>query len=139
LYYASLFNNPSNDLSRWQKAADDSKAVIDLGIYDLYPYYTELFTEKGGYRSDNKEIIWARTFNHLLEAEVYLERRIYPNGSMGHGHFPPIQNLIDDYEMLIGKVQRMIQNMILKIRILNVIQGFMQRSNMTELHLWAEQ
>ncbi len=96
LYAASPLNNPSNDQAKWQKAADAAKAVIDLGIYSLYPDYKELFTEKGGY---NDEIIWARPFNHILEPEVYLERRIYPNGSMGHGHIPPTQNMVDAYEM----------------------------------------
>lgn len=99
LYAASPLNNPSNDRAKWQKAADAAKAVIDLGIYSLYPDYKELFTEKGGY---NAEIIWARPFNHKLEPEVYLERRVYPNGSMGHGHIPPTQNMVDDYEMKNG-------------------------------------
>jgi hypothetical protein len=99
LYAASPLNNPSNDQQKWQKAADAAKAVIDLNIYSLYPNYKELFTEKGSYSTNNKEYIWARPFNHILEAEVYLERRIYPNGSMGHGHIPPTQNMVDAYEM----------------------------------------
>ncbi len=102
LYAASPLNNPSNDRAKWQKAADAAKAVIDLGIYSLYPNYKELFTEKGGYSANNKEFIWARPFNHILEPEVYLERRIYPNGSMGHGHIPPTQNMVDAYEMANG-------------------------------------
>jgi len=106
LYNASPLNNTANDMVKWQKAADAAKAVIDLNIYSLYPDYKELFTEKGGYSSNNKEFIWARPFNHLLEPEVYLERRIYPNGSMGHGHCPPIQNLVDDYEMISGKLPK---------------------------------
>jgi starch-binding outer membrane protein, SusD/RagB family len=96
LFYASPLNNPSNDLPRWQRAAEAAKDVIDLGKYGLYPDYKELFTVKGGY---NEEVIWARPFDHILRREVYLERRLYPNGSMGHGHIPPIQNLVDDYEM----------------------------------------
>jgi len=103
LFYASPLNNPSNDMTRWQKASDAAKAVIDLNKYELYPDYKELFTEKGGY---NSEVIWGRPFKHILNYEVYLERRLYPNGSMGHGHCPPIQNLVDDYEMLSGKLPK---------------------------------
>lgn len=99
LYAASPLNNPSKDRTKWEKAADAAKDVIDLGIYNLYPDYKELFTEKGGY---NDEIIWARPFKHILEPEVYLERRIYPNGSLGHGHIPPTQNMVDAYEMKNG-------------------------------------
>jgi len=96
LFYASPLNNPSNDLPGWRRAAEAAKDVIDLGKYGLYPDYKELFTAKGVY---NEEVIWARPFDHILRREVYLERRLYPNGSMGHGHIPPIQNLVDDYEM----------------------------------------
>jgi hypothetical protein len=100
LYYASPLNNPSNDQARWQAAADAAKAVIDLDLYELYPDYEGIFLEKTGY---HPEIIWARQFIHIIEPQVYLERRLFPNGWLGHGHTPPIQNLVDDYEMTNGK------------------------------------
>ncbi len=100
LFYASPLNNPQNIQSRWQDAANAAKAVIDLNKYDLYPDYQEIFLEKTGYHS---EIIWARQFNHIIQPEVYLERRIFPNSWLGHGHAPPIQNLVDDYEMTNGR------------------------------------
>jgi starch-binding outer membrane protein, SusD/RagB family len=99
LYYASPLNNPSNDLSRWQAAADAAKAVIDMGIYELYPDYKAVFLEKTGWHS---EIIWARPFHHITEAQVFLERRIFPNSWLGHGHTPPTHNLADAYEMTSG-------------------------------------
>ena len=37
LYEASPLLNPENDLSKWQAAANAAKAVMDLGIYDLFP------------------------------------------------------------------------------------------------------
>ena len=46
LFEASPLCNPDNNLERWREAADAAKAVIDLGIYDLYPKYGELFTLK---------------------------------------------------------------------------------------------
>ena len=40
---------------QWQKAADAAKRVIDLGVYELYPDYTELFKVAN---EGNKEMIW---------------------------------------------------------------------------------
>src|SRR5690625_936116 len=99
LYAASPLNNPSNDMQKWQAAADAAKAVIDLQQYELYPDYKTLFMEESGF---NSEVIWGRPFNHIQEAQVFLERRLFPNGWAGHGHAPPIHNLVDDYETLNG-------------------------------------
>ena len=99
LYYASPLNNPANDISRWQAAANAAKAVIDLGIYELYPDYKELFMEAGGY---NSEVIWGRRFNNQIDREVRTEQLFYPNGWRGFGQIHPIQNLVDDYEMIDG-------------------------------------
>ena len=101
LYYASPLNNPSNDMTRWQKAADAAKAIIDLGEYSLHPDYKVLFTEAGGYNTS--EIIWGRPQNDNVDQESRVERLLYPNGWLGFGHSHPLQNLIDDYEMLNGK------------------------------------
>ena len=100
LFYASPLNNPSNDMTRWQKAADAAKAIIDLGIYELHPDYKELFTEAGGYNT--KEIIWGRPQNDDIDQESRVERLLYPNGWLGFAHPHPLQNLVDDYEMLNG-------------------------------------
>jgi starch-binding outer membrane protein, SusD/RagB family len=99
LYYASPLNNPANDLSRWQAAADAAKAIIDLGIYELYPDYKELFMEAGGY---NSEVIWGRRTNSQIDREARIEQVFYPNGWRGFGQIHPIQNLVDDYEMTDG-------------------------------------
>lgn len=101
LFYASPLNNSSNDVSRWQDAADASKAIIDLGIYELYPDYKELFMEAGAW---NSEIIWARPTNSELEHEARIEQLFYPNGFRGFGQVHPIQNLVDDYEMINGEL-----------------------------------
>ena len=101
LFYASPLNNPANDMTRWQKAADASKAIIDLGIYELHPDYKVLFTEAGGYNT--KEVIWGRPQNDDVDQESRVERLLYPNGWLGFAHPHPLQNLIDDYEMLNGK------------------------------------
>jgi hypothetical protein len=103
LYYASPLNNPSNDMSRYQKAADAAKAVIDLDLYELYPDYKKLFQEAGAW---NSEVIWARPTNSLIDQEARIEQLFYPNGEQGFGQVHPIQNLVDDYEMLSGKLPK---------------------------------
>lgn len=99
LFYASPLNNPGNDQSRWQDAADATKAVIDLNIYELYPNYKELFMEAEAW---NQEIIWARPTNSDIDREARIEQLFYPNGWEGFGQVHPIQNLIDDFEMING-------------------------------------
>ena len=101
LYYASPLNNPGNDMQRWQAAADASKAIIDLNQYQLYDDYKALFTEAGGYNTE--EIIWGRPQNINVEVEARVERLLFPNGWLGFAHSHPLQNLVDDYEMLNGK------------------------------------
>jgi len=100
LFYASPLNNPSNDKTRWQAAANASKAIIDLGIFDLYPNYKELFMEAGGW---NEEVIWARRTQNQIVREARIEQVFFPNGWRGYGQIHPYQNLVDDYEMANGK------------------------------------
>ncbi len=99
LHNASPLNNPTNDLSRWQAAADAAKAIIDLGQYELHPDYKKLFMEEGAW---NSEIIWARPTNADIDRERRIEQLFYPNGWRGFGQVHPIQNLVDDFEMIDG-------------------------------------
>ena len=102
LYAASPLNNPSNDLGKWQKAADAAKAVIDLNKYQLYPDYKGMFQEAHNY---NSEMIWVRPFNHIVDPiTTGIELRLYPNGFNGFGQIEPLQNLVDQYETLNGKL-----------------------------------
>lgn len=97
LYAASPLHNPNNDISKWQRAADAAKAVIDLGRYSLHPDYKELFTEEGNF---SQERIWEYVLNQqlLYSGEYRIERKMFPNGSAGWGHPSPTQNLVDQYE-----------------------------------------
>lgn len=99
LYAASPLNNPGNETGKWQAAADAAKAVIDLGIYELYPDYKSLFLIP-----DNKEIIWSRKFNNSVQAETHVELHFYPNGSGGYGQVHPLHNLVEAYETANGKL-----------------------------------
>jgi hypothetical protein len=100
LYAASPLNNPENDRQKWQAAADASKAIIDLNQYELHADYKALFTESGGYNTE--EIIWGRPQNIDVDEEVIVERLLFPNGWLGFAHSHPLQNLVDDYEMSNG-------------------------------------
>lgn len=102
LYAASPFNNPDNNQEKWQKAAEAAKAVIDLGRYQLYPDYKEMFLAAKAY---NAEMIWVRPFNHVVDQEnIGIELRFYPNGFNGFGQIDPLQNLVEKYETLNGKL-----------------------------------
>lgn len=45
---------------QWQKAAETAKRVIDLGVYSLYPDYSELFKVAN---EGNSEMIWVNQAN----------------------------------------------------------------------------
>ena len=104
LYMASPLNNPSNDLAKWQAAADAAKAVIDLNIYSLFSSYKDQFLQANSY---NSESIWSRPFNFSVDLELNqggLELSLYPNGYNGFAQAHPLQNLVDAFEMLSGKL-----------------------------------
>lgn len=105
LYAASPLNNPSNDMLKWQKAADAAKAVIDLGNYSLYPNYAELFRD-----DNNQEVIfdvqWAYPYRINADpAEIISsEYWINPQGLNGAcGMNRPTQEYVDMFEMSNGK------------------------------------
>jgi starch-binding outer membrane protein, SusD/RagB family len=99
LYMASPLNNPLDDQTKWQKAADAAKAIIDLNIYALYPDYRDSYLAVALY---NSEIIWNRLYNNSLFLESRIEQSHFPNGYFGYAHTHPLQNIVDDYEMLSG-------------------------------------
>lgn len=94
LYAASPLNNPNNDKSKWQKAADAAKEVIDLNVYELYPNYKDVFTIPY-----NSEVIWVRPYNNKVKVEHSLEQWFYPNGSAGYGQCHPTHNATEFFEM----------------------------------------
>ncbi len=106
LYDASPYYDRSvsnTDAAKWQKAADAAKAVIDLGKYELYPDYKTLFLASTAY---NSEIIWARPFNTTVDRETYVELSQYPNGYNGFGQVHPLNNIVEDYETVNGKLPK---------------------------------
>ena len=95
LYAASPLNNPSNDQTKWQKAADAAADLIGVG-YSLYNDYYGLF------QSDNEEIIFARYFTQANSTMFSMQ--VGRCGDHGWGSDSPTQNLIDDYEMANGQL-----------------------------------
>ncbi|HZK93867.1 MAG TPA: RagB/SusD family nutrient uptake outer membrane protein [Prolixibacteraceae bacterium] len=104
LYMASPLNNPANTATKWQAAADAAKVVIDLNLYSLYPNYKEQFMRTNSY---NSEAIWSRPYNYSVSAEnISFELRLYPNGYSGYGQVHPYQNIVDEFEMVSGKLPK---------------------------------
>ncbi len=102
LYAASPLFNPSNNLEKWQKAADAAEALLNSG-YELYPDYTKLFNQPSG--SANNELIFARNFSttNYHQAPMHnLGRRYGAYGGWWASNGPS-QNLVDDYDMINGE------------------------------------
>lgn len=95
LYAASPLNNSSNDQTKWQKAADAAKALIDTR-YSLVDDYQQVFL------AQNDEVIFARY--HTQASELDLSRQVGRNGDHGWGSDSPTQNLVNDYEMSNGQM-----------------------------------
>ncbi|HEX8018336.1 RagB/SusD family nutrient uptake outer membrane protein [Mucilaginibacter sp.] len=99
-----LVGYASPDAARWQKAADAAKAVIDQATangYSLYnkysdvkTNYTQLFLDK-----NNSEIIFDR---QNFGSMHYLDQSNGPNGYGEWGGNTPIQEFVDDFEMVDG-------------------------------------
>ncbi|SDL62837.1 Starch-binding associating with outer membrane [Catalinimonas alkaloidigena] len=99
LYAASpLYTGGTDEPAKWQKAAQAAQDVMNLGIYTLYQAgYGNLFLDV----RNNEEVIFARYYN-LNALHTALEIANGPNGYDGWGGNVPLQNLVDDYEMMDG-------------------------------------
>lgn len=92
---------------RWQAAKDAAKAVMDLGIYNLYQpnpgsaagasqNYEDLFTSK-----QSSEDIFVRYFNASVNQGVDFWL-VFPNGFGGIEYVGPTSELVDAFEMADG-------------------------------------
>lgn len=103
LYAASpLYTNGANNVAKWQSAADAAKDVIDLGKFNLA-------TTLAGDPSENYRLLFVAppTAEDIFYREytntspsMAMERMNAPNGYGGWGGNCPMQNLVDDYEMM---------------------------------------
>lgn len=99
LYAASPLFNPSNDIQKWQKAADAAENLL-TSDYNLHPDYRQLFIQPSG--SPNPEIIFARLFSatNFHQAPMHNLNRRYGAYGGWRASNGPSQNLVDDYDMI---------------------------------------
>lgn len=96
LYAASPLYNPSNDPQKWQRAANASKALMDLNLHKLYTSYTNIFQWNVSGAAYNDEVIFAsQTYNGFD-----LDKNNAPvSYDAGLGRTNPTQDLVDAFEM----------------------------------------
>lgn len=110
---ASPLNNPNNDKRLWEKAAASYKEVMDLTVYQLMPYYQELFSEEN---NKNAEIIFPLTPMYPRSTQNTDDRfredcfgpayaLIQPFGNVNYSIVTatPTQDIVDAYRMKDGK------------------------------------
>ncbi len=105
LYAASPLFNPTNDMAKWQKAADAAAVFTEHGDrgYSLYPDYRSLFNQNSG--AAENEYIFSRQFTTSNSQEAppnNLGRRYGAYGGWWASNGPS-QNLVDDYDMTNGE------------------------------------
>lgn len=96
LYAASPQYNPANDLTKWQKAADAAKAIIDLGtgVHTLITPYNNI--PLFGTVPYNKEVIFATQATSRNDIEQNNAPISY-DGALGRTN--PTQEMVDAFEM----------------------------------------
>lgn len=102
LYAASPQYNLSNDVTKWQKAADAAKTLMDKNAHGLYTSYPNIFLWNVNGAAYNTEVIFAtQTANsttQTTDANVELANApVSFDGAAGRTN--PTQNLVDAFEM----------------------------------------
>lgn len=97
-----------NQQAAWARARDAAKAVMDLGAYSLFrpnPASPEEAAQNYGdlfLTPDHEEIILCRYFLKTRDDGYHPGLHNGPNGYHNWGGNTPIQNLVDDYQMIDG-------------------------------------
>ncbi|SEJ48790.1 Starch-binding associating with outer membrane [Dyadobacter sp. SG02] len=100
LTWASPRFNPSNDVTRWDLAAQNAKEVIDFKMKT--DAVTNGFNAKKGvnwFDPNYPGIVWASRYNNANDA---MERMYYPGGFQGTGSVGATQDLVDAFPMKNG-------------------------------------
>lgn len=112
LYRASALNNPSNDLSYWQEAAQAAQDFITANNRQSKPY--KLYTTDNNDKSRNyyecfvvtpyynDEYILSRSVWNTREIELFLAPCGFSGQVSSTGRTNPTQNLVDSYETING-------------------------------------
>ncbi|WP_165851978.1 RagB/SusD family nutrient uptake outer membrane protein [Mucilaginibacter terrenus] len=99
LFAASPLANPSNDATKWAKAAATNKEVMNLNQYSLFPDYAAQFL---AVNNNNSETIFARQYATPAKGghrEGYLGPVKVNGVQQAWGNLAPTQGLVDDYSM----------------------------------------
>jgi len=108
-YYASPLFNPTNDKKRWEIAEKASLDAINFATQNGCAFSATDLNGKGAYERifqemKNSEIIWSVSSPYSGGHHDYWD---FWAGSLGRGGWygeGPVQNLVDDYEMLNGEL-----------------------------------
>ena len=98
LYAASPLFNPTNDVAKWQLAANAAKALIDSNRQSLYNPYQNIFNF--GAAQYNNESIFATQALNRNDIEINNAPISY-DGAKGRTN--PTQEMVDAFEMTNGK------------------------------------
>lgn len=93
LYAASPLNNPSNDKTKWEKAAQAALDIIKMNKYQLSSNYQNLFL--GDNSVNDNEVIFALRTGQSNTMEHLNYPIATPGGQSG---ITPSHNLVSDYE-----------------------------------------
>lgn len=83
---------------KWEEAAVAAKEVMDMGVYNIYPSYQEMFTYEG---INNSEVIFDLQEMHEKQWNFTLQN-YGPNSVGGWSSGCPLQSLVDAYECTDG-------------------------------------
>ncbi|MBC7743720.1 MAG: RagB/SusD family nutrient uptake outer membrane protein [Flavobacterium sp.] len=98
LYDASPLNNPTGDLTRWQRAADAAKALIDRNKHQILNSYANVFNYNSA--AYNNEVIFAGRANNINSIEINNAPISYDGAN---GRTNPTQELVDAFGMANGR------------------------------------
>jgi len=99
LYWASPLYNPQNDISRWEKAVNVNKEVMDKNIYQLYPDFRNIMLEK-----NNQEEVFSVQFLRPFREHGWDSWAMPDSRSRQDAvRRSPLQEFVDAFEMKNGK------------------------------------
>jgi hypothetical protein len=88
---------------QWSVAAEAANAVIQSGVYQLYPTYGSLFLPDGLWDSSNKEIILKQEFGGAINSYHALPQYLLSRNVVGWACLVPSQSMLDSYLCSDGK------------------------------------
>ena len=98
LLWASPAFNPTNDPSRWEKAAEAAAQVIKYKLEVEGPHGFDPYSSFQWTNPNSAEII----FPSRYVENALIEENFYPNGFQGYGAIGPSQNLVEAFPMANG-------------------------------------